>query len=40
MVTAIDDRGAIGGSLYDWSTSSPEQWGALAPLRDLRPEVQ
>ncbi len=40
MITAIDDRGAIGGSLYDWSTSTPEQWGALAPLRDLRPATR
>jgi hypothetical protein len=37
MVAAIEDRGAIGGSLYDWSTSTPEQWAALAPLRRLRP---
>jgi hypothetical protein len=37
MVTAIEERGAIGGSLYDWATSTPDQWQALAPLRDLRP---
>jgi hypothetical protein len=36
MVAAIEDRGAIGGSLYDWNTSSPEQWTALQPLRRLR----
>ena len=36
MVAAIQDRGAIGGSLYDWNTSTPEQWAALQPLR--RPE--
>jgi hypothetical protein len=36
MVAAVDDRGAIGGSLYDWSTSTPNQWAALSPLRSLR----
>jgi hypothetical protein len=36
MVAAIQDRGAIGGSLYDWDTSTPAQWAALQPLRDLR----
>lgn len=36
MVTAIEDRGAIGGSLYDWATSTPDQWAALRPLRSLR----
>ncbi len=36
MVRAIRDRGAIGGSLYDWNTSTPGQWAALAPLRALR----
>jgi hypothetical protein len=36
MVAAIEGRGAIGGSLYDWNTSTAEQWAALAPLRDLR----
>lgn len=36
MVSAIEDRGAIGGSLYDWNTSTPEQWQALRPLRRLR----
>jgi hypothetical protein len=34
MVAAIDERDAAGGSLYDWATSSPEQWEILAPLRD------
>jgi hypothetical protein len=33
MVAAIRERGAIGGSLYDWNTSTPEQWAALRPLR-------
>jgi hypothetical protein len=37
MVAVIDERGAIGGSLYDWSTSTPDEWAALAPLRRLRP---
>lgn len=37
MVAAVEQRGAIGGSLYDWATSTPRQWEALAPLRDLRP---
>ena len=36
MVAAIEDRGAIGGSLYDWQTSEPEHWSVLAPLADLR----
>jgi hypothetical protein len=36
MVAAIEDRGAIGGSLYDWNTSTPGQWAALQPLRELR----
>lgn len=40
MVTAIEDRGAIGGSLYDWATSTPEQWAALQPLRSLRAEPE
>ena len=33
MVRAIEARGVPGGGLYDWATSSPEQWAALAPLR-------
>lgn len=40
MVTAIEDRRAIGGSLYDWATSTPEQWDALQPLRSLRDEPE
>lgn len=36
MVAAIQERGAMGGSLYDWNTSTDEQWVALQPLRDLR----
>jgi hypothetical protein len=38
MLQAIEARdGIIGGSLYDWATSSPQQWAALSPLRDLNP---
>jgi hypothetical protein len=38
MLRAMDARdGVIGGSLYDWATSSPEQWTALSPLRDRNP---
>ncbi len=33
MVRAIEARGAPGGGLYDWATSTPDQWAALAPLR-------
>lgn len=36
MVRAIEEGGALGGSLYDWATSTPEQWRALAGLRALR----
>jgi hypothetical protein len=36
MLVAIQDRGVIGGSLYDWNTSTPGQWAALQPLRELR----
>ena len=36
MVAAIDAHEAPGGGLYDWATSTPEQWDALAPLRDLQ----
>lgn len=36
MVTAAEAHLAIGGSLYDWATSSPAQWDRLAPLRDIR----
>jgi hypothetical protein len=37
MLQAIEAGDAIGGSLYDWATSTPAQWDVLAPLRDLRP---
>jgi len=38
MLEAIESRdGVIGASLYDWATSSPQQWAALAPLRDRNP---
>lgn len=37
MLAAITERGAMGGSLYDWDTSTPEQWTTLRPLTDLRP---
>lgn len=37
FVDAAEAGGAIGASLYDWATSSPEQWAALRDLRDLRP---
>ena len=30
MVAALEARGAIGGSLYDWATSTAEQWRRLA----------
>lgn len=33
MARAIEARGVLGGSLYDWATSHPSQWDALAPLR-------
>ncbi|MFP5256447.1 MAG: hypothetical protein ACLGI8_11435 [Acidimicrobiia bacterium] len=36
MVTAVEAHLAIGGSLYDWATSSTAQWDRLAPLRDIR----
>ena len=36
MVDAIEGRGAIGGSLYDWATSQPTHWTTLAPLAELR----
>jgi hypothetical protein len=36
MLTAVEDHAAIGGSLYDWATSTPEQWEVLEPLRALR----
>jgi hypothetical protein len=33
MVRAIQARGILGGSLYDWNTSQPAQWDALRALR-------
>ena len=36
MVAAIDEHAAPGGGLYDWATSTPEQWATLAPLRSLQ----
>src|SRR5690606_18072522 len=36
MVAAAEAHLSIGGSLYDWATSSPAQWDRLAPLRDVR----
>jgi hypothetical protein len=38
MLQAIDARdGVLGASLYDWATASPQQWAALAPLRERNP---
>lgn len=36
MVSAAEAHLAIGGSLYDWATSSPGHWDRLAPLREIR----
>ena len=36
MVTPSIARRSPGGGLYDWATSTPEQWAVLAPLRDLQ----
>ena len=36
MVAAIEKRQVPGGGLYDWASSTPEQWAVLAPLRDLQ----
>jgi hypothetical protein len=36
LLAAVEEGGAIGASLYDWATSTPEQWEALQPLRALR----
>jgi hypothetical protein len=33
MVRAIQARGILGASLYDWNTSQPAQWEVLRPLR-------
>ncbi len=32
MVRAIQQRGGRGGGLYDWATSTDEQWAAMAAL--------
>jgi hypothetical protein len=37
MVRAVRAVHAIGGSLYDWSSSTPTQWKDLRALRALRP---
>jgi hypothetical protein len=38
MRQAIEARdGILGASLYDWATSSPQQWAALRALRDRDP---
>lgn len=38
MLQAIVARdGVIGASLYDWATSSPQQWAVLSALRDRNP---
>ncbi len=39
MVRAIQARGAAGGGLYDWATSTRDQWVTLAPLRELRRDI-
>jgi hypothetical protein len=36
FLAAVEAGGAVGGSLYDWATSTPQQWQVLRPLRDLR----
>lgn len=36
MVDALSERGAVGGSLYDWNTATPELWEAMQALRSLR----
>jgi hypothetical protein len=36
MVTAMEREDVIGGSLYDWATSTPEQWQQLRGLREGR----
>jgi hypothetical protein len=36
MLAAIEAHAAPGGGLYDWATSTLEQWEALAPLRALQ----
>ena len=38
MLAAIEGRdGVLGASLYDWATSSPQQWATLGELRDRNP---
>ncbi len=38
MLAAIEARdGVLGASLYDWATSSPQEWAALSPLRERNP---
>jgi len=32
MVRAVVGRDVLGGSLYDWATSSEDHWGAMGPL--------
>jgi hypothetical protein len=39
MLAALADRDVIGGSLYDWATSTPRQWKALQELRLRRAYV-
>ncbi|HSH23391.1 MAG TPA: hypothetical protein VK975_04935, partial [Acidimicrobiales bacterium] len=34
MVAASAERGALGGSLYDWRTTSPDLWPELQGFRD------
>jgi hypothetical protein len=36
VLAAIDAHAAPGGGLYDWATSTPDQWAALAPLAVLQ----
>jgi hypothetical protein len=33
MLRAASERGVLGGSLYDWRTTSPELWAHLQPFR-------
>jgi len=36
MLAAIEANASPGGGLYDWATSTPEQWAALQPLTALQ----
>ncbi len=36
MVAASNERGALGGSLYDWRTTAPELWPELQAFRARR----